>query len=98
MNFTKGTILLIISTPISIPVTIHIPSTSLIQFTYKLLLSHTICTGATNMENKFYRFLVHSLCYFSREWRMCWEIVKLVSHLAGTDWTYLDRPNIPAHK
>jgi hypothetical protein len=26
------------------------------------------------------------------------ESVKLISNLAGTDWTYLDRPNIPPHE
>src|SRR5215831_10860278 len=50
------------------------------------------------MEDKLYRFLVHSLGYFSREWRMFWETVQLVAHLAGTDGTYLDRANIPPHK
>src|SRR5262249_3922463 len=50
------------------------------------------------MENKLYRFLVHSLGYFSREWRMFRETVQLVTHLAGTDGTYLNRANIPPHK
>jgi len=50
------------------------------------------------MENEFSRFLVHSLGYFSGEWRMFRESVKLISNLAGTDWTYLDRPNIPPHE
>jgi len=61
-------------------------------------LSLTLCMGSYQHGTGNSRFLVHSLGYFSREWRTLRETVQPVAQLAGTEGTYLERPNIPAHE